>query len=285
MKKTKKTVKRKVSYKQKPLVSVIMPVYNSEKYLDKAIQSILNQTYTNFEFIIIDDCSKDKSWNIIQKYAKKDKRIKAVRNKENLNVVKTRNKGFSLISKKSEFIAIMDADDISVVERIEKQVKFFEENKDYYLIGSHNIIIDEKDEIIGRRTYPLTDNDVRKVFTKYDPLSQPTAMMRTKILKTVGKYNEKYNRCQDYDLWFRIADKYKVGNVDDYLLKYRISKTQGKTTHLKETIRNTVEIQGKWVFDKRYFSIGNYLFFLAEHIAALFPSLTLKLFKKVRYKN
>jgi glycosyltransferase involved in cell wall biosynthesis len=269
-----------------PLVSVIMPNYNNEKYLAEAIESILNQTYRNFEFVIIDDCSTDNSWNIIQEYAKKDNRIKAFKNEENLKIVKTRNKGFGLMSPASKYIAIFDSDDISMPERFEKQIKFLEKNPDYGAVGSHTFIIDENSEIIGKRKYETDFKKIIKNIIKKSPVAQPSVMIKKSVLNEVGPYNEKYTRCQDYELWFRIAKDYKIGNLDESLIKYRVSKTQGKTTNLKETLKFTLDIQRNWIFNKKFFSIVGIIYYCLEHLMYFLPSpIVLKLFKVLTYEN
>lgn len=269
------------------LVSVIMPVYNNESYVGEAIESILKQTHSNFEFIIIDDCSTDNSWKIIQKYSKKDKRIKAFQNEKNLKIVKTRNKGFRECNSKAKYFAIMDSDDISLVNRFEEEIKFLEENKDFALVGSHNIIINEKNKEIGFRKYPVSWNEVKKTMTRFDPIAQPVAMIRAEVLrKEIGFYNEKFTRCQDYELWCRIGSKHKIGNIDKALLRYRVSNTQGKRTHLKDTIRFTLEIQRKWLFHKRYFNCKNVIIHILSYISLILPQRTiLWLFEKTRYKK
>ncbi|MBA2859851.1 glycosyltransferase [Methanococcus maripaludis] len=269
-----------------PLISVIMPNYNNEKYLPEAIESILNQTYGNFEFIIIDDCSKDNSWNIIQKYAKKDNRIKAFKNEQNLKIVKTRNKGFGLMSPASKYIAIFDSDDISMPERFEKQIKFLEKNPDYGAVGSHTFIIDENSEIIGKRKYETDFKKIIKNIIKKSPVAQPSVMIGKSVLNEVGHYNEKYTRCQDYELWFRIAKVFKIGNLDEFLIKYRVSKTQGKTTNLKETLKFTLDIQKKWLFDKKFFNIFGLIYYCMEHTMYFLPTkVVLKLFKVLNYDS
>ncbi|MBA2862110.1 glycosyltransferase [Methanococcus maripaludis] len=269
-----------------PTVSVIMPNYNNEKYLPEAIESILNQTYENFEFIIIDDFSTDTSWNIIQNYAKKDNRIKAFRNEQNLKIVKTRNKGFELMSPNSKYIAIFDSDDISLPERLEKQVMFLEKNLDYGLIGSHTLIIDESSAIIGSRKYETDFKKIIKNMVKKNQIAQPSAMIGKSVLNEVGHYNEKYTRCQDYELWFRIAKVFKIGNLDEFLIKYRVSKTQGKTTNLKETLKFTLDIQKKWLFDKKFFSIFGVIYYFLEHLMYFLPTnVVLKLFKVLNYEK
>lgn len=268
-----------------PYVSVLMPNYNGEKYLAEAIESVLNQSYTNFEFIIIDDCSSDNSWSIIQDYAASDERIRPFRNKKNLNVVKTRNKAFRKASSKSKYFAIFDSDDICLKDRLEKQVNFLEKNEKYGVVGSHTIIIDENANKIGLRKYPLNNKEVQSKIIRYSPLAQPATMIRKKVLEDVGYYNEDFVRVQDYELWFRIAKKYAIGNVDKALLKYRVSLEQGKNKHLKLTLKNTLIVQKKYLFTKKYFSLGGLLNFLLQHILFLLPNkLILWAFKKLRYR-
>ncbi|MFT4283120.1 MAG: glycosyltransferase family 2 protein [Candidatus Woesearchaeota archaeon] len=266
----------------KPLVSVLMPNYNSEKYLAEAIESVLSQTFTDFEFIIIDDYSSDKSWDIIQKYAKKDSRIKAYRNEKNLGIVKTRNKLFSLA--KGKYFAIFDSDDVCFRERLELQVAFLEKNKDYGLVGGNLIIIDEDSKKIGFRKY---EKEVVNALYK-SPVAQPSSMIRASVLGVVGVYSSEkgFDRSRDFDLWVRIFDKYKIRNIQKPLIKYRISKTQGKTTHLKETIKSTIQVQRKWIFKKKYFSLKSLSFMLLYYFLLLLPnSLVLWLFKKKEFKK
>lgn len=267
------------------LISIIMPVYNNQRFLPEAIESILNQTYVNFEFIIIDDCSTDGSWEIITSYAKKDNRIKPFRNKNNLKIVKTRNKGFKLA--KGSYFAIFDSDDISQQERLEKQIKFLKNNGKYGVVGSHTIIIDEFSKEIGRRRYLLTHEQIMKTILLRSPLAQPSVMIKREVIESIGDYSTdgKFDRSRDYDLWVRISERYKIGNLNDYLLKYRVSSTQGKTTHLRETIKSTMQIQKKWLFKKGYFSFMASLNFVAEWFLLFLPnSFILWLFKKVNYK-
>ena len=121
-------------HEELPLISVIMPCYNREKYIVEAIESILNQTYTNFEFIIIDDCSTDNTFEIVKEYAKKDNRILALKKDKNYCYVHSLNKGIEIA--KGKYIARMDDDDISLPERFEKQVEFLEKNEDIIALGT-----------------------------------------------------------------------------------------------------------------------------------------------------
>ncbi|MFW5704359.1 MAG: glycosyltransferase family 2 protein [Nanoarchaeota archaeon] len=272
----------------KPLVSVIMPNYNNEKYLPEAIESILNQTYKNFEFIIIDDCSRDSSWEIIQSYAKKDRRIRAFRNDRNLKIVKTRNKGFKLMSKESKYVAIFDSDDISMPERLDVEVSFLEENSDFGLVGANTLIINEKSKIVSKRYY---ENNFRKLMKNIlfkSPVAQPVCMIRRDVLDKVGFYSTdgKFDRSRDFDLWVRIAQVSKVKNLNKFLLKYRVTNTQGKKTHLKETIKSTLQVQKKWAFKREYWSLKLWCYIFMEKILSFFPErFVLWLFKRLEYRK
>ena len=267
---------------EKPLVSVIMPAYNASDFIEEAIDSVLKQTYSNFELIIIDDASTDDTWDKITKYH--DQRIKAFNNKENLKIVKTRNKGFDLASSNSKYFAIMDSDDISLPNRLEEQVRFLEENLDYGAVGSHTYIMNENSEIIAKREYETDYENIKKNILIKSPFAQPSVMIRKEVIDDVGYYksDDKYDRARDYDLWVRIFDKYKIVNLDSYLLKYRVFSGQGKSTHLKETLKSTIQIQRKWLFN--YFSFKAFFNLILEYILLLFPKkLILYIFKKMEY--
>ena len=265
------------------IVSVLMPAYNCERFIGEAIESVLNQTFTNFELVIIDDCSTDGTWDVILSYAKKDARIKAFQNEKNLKIVKTRNRLFDLASGK--YYAIFDADDVMVPTRLEEQVAFLKRYKNYGAVGSSTVIIDGNSRKIGFRKYPCSNSDIRKKIFKFNPFAQPSMMVRASVIDDVGVYRkEGFDRARDYDLWLRIFEKNKMYNFEKPLLKYRVSKTQGKKTHLKETLRSTVALKKKWVVRKGTFSDVLYLFL--ERILLLFPErFVLWLFKKVRYSK
>ncbi|MBN1653989.1 MAG: glycosyltransferase [Deltaproteobacteria bacterium] len=267
-------------------VSVVMPVYNSESYLSDAIRSILDQTHSNFEFIIIDDLSEDASWRIASRFASRDGRIKLFRNPTNLGIVKTRNLGFARTNPEHRYLAIMDSDDISLPRRLERQIAFLEQHPDHGLVGGNTLIIDEDSREISSRRYPSCDREIRRVITRYNPIAQPTAMLRRSVLRQVGAYDERFPRCQDYDLWCRIAARYKLANLDEYTLKYRVSSTQGKTVHLRDSLVYTIQIQREWLFHKGFVNPLNLLTFGLEHCLLWLPEpITLRLFKAITYRR
>lgn len=202
-----------------PKVSVIMPAYNSYRYIDTAIQSILNQTYDNFEFIIIDDFSTDGTWEIVKQYAAKDRRIVAIRNKKNIRVTKTLNKGLFVATGK--YIIRMDADDWSYPNRIVKQVKFMEQHPEVGVSGGSIEVCNARFKTLNVRSYPLTDNAVRKIIFRYSPFAHPATIWRKNLLIEVKGYNENIPLSQDYELYFRIGKICKFANLADVLIKLR----------------------------------------------------------------
>ena len=207
---------------KKPKVSVIMPFYNCEKYLDKAISSILNQTFQDFEFIIINDASTDRSDEIVKKYLT-DKRIVYIKNCERKGIVYNLNKGIEIA--KADIIARMDGDDISEPQRLEVQYQFLQRNPNIALVGCFVKLINEKGEICGRKIKPITHEEIKKDILIYSPFVHPTIMIRKDVFKKVGFYREQYYVwAQDIDLWYRIIfSGYEVANIPQYLYQYRIT--------------------------------------------------------------
>jgi len=268
-----------------PKISVIMPVYNTEKFVGEAIDSILTQSFIDFELIIIDDCSQDDSYTVCEKYAETDKRIRLYKNKENIWVVKTRNRLLSKVSPGVQYIAIMDADDVSHKDRLMCQKEFLDTNSNYSIVWSNISVINESSQNIGNREYPEKHSNVKKSIFKRSPLAQPSVMIRKRDLDIVWNYDEDFERCQDYELWFRFFDAgYKIWNIQKQLLWYRVFSEQGKSKHLKLTLKNTMNIQKKYIFKREYFSFWNAFYFIAESILLILPgAFILWVFKKITY--
>ena len=199
-----------------PKISVIMPVYNGERFLRESIDSILNQTFTDFEFIIINDGSTDGTLDIIHSYA--DQRIRLVNNETNLGIVACLNHGIELAQ--GEFIARMDADDISLPERFEKQIIYMNENPDVGVLGGNIIEFDINRKKEKITSLPIGDISIRWMMCFENPLRHPTIMMRKKLLNSVGRYKD-FKASEDYDLWQRISTVTKLANLNEVLLLYR----------------------------------------------------------------
>ena len=241
-------------YKMKtPKVSVLMPAYNSEKYIAEAIESIMSQTFKDFEFIIINDGSTDNTAKIVSKYAERDKRIKFIDNKKNQGLIAVLNQGLDLCS--GEYIARMDSDDISMPTRFEKQVEYMDTNLDVGVLGTSI-------EQFGA----LNQIYIYKPVISYIDLihgcnvAHPTVFIRRDILQKYGiRYKSEYVHAEDYNLWSQLIKVTKIHNLTSVLFKYRwhdsnisvlFSDTQNQTTarirrEMLEFLTNVPEIQTK----------------------------------------
>lgn len=203
-----------------PKISVIMSVYDGEKYLDESIQSILNQTFKDFEFIIINDCSTDNSLYIIKQYATKDKRIVLIENEENIGLTKSLNKGLKIA--KGKYIARMDADDVALSERFNKQYNYLEKNKNVFLLGTSAMMIDED----GNRSIKITAITQEKKI--YSRLRKKNTIIHSSIMFRNDFelfYRENFKYAQDYDLYLRVLSEGKIiKNILEVLLYYRVCK-------------------------------------------------------------
>lgn len=269
-----------------PLVSVIMPTYNSENYIGQAIESILCQTLHDFEFIIVNDASIDKTHSVIQKYMRKDKRIRLVNNDRNLQIAQSLNKGISLA--KADFIARMDDDDISLPQRLEKQYIFLQKNKNVAIVGTNILIIDENEKIISKRGYPAKSNDLKKIMFRYSPFAHPTVMFRKKIFQELGGYDPKMVPCEDIDFWFIIGLKYNFGCINEQLLKYRILSAPKSRYDVRETELLGFKIKIKAILKYGYKpSFYDLIFNLLQFLTLwFFPThIRIKLYNAFRSRN
>ena len=197
-----------------PKITVLMPVYNGEPYLKEAIESILNQTFQDFEFLIINDGSTDKSLEVIRSF--NDARIKIIENPQNLGLIATLNIGIK--NSTGEYIARMDQDDIALPQRLEKQYKFMEEHPEIGVSGSSMQIIDEE-----RIMKAFTEHKQLKFISLFDsPLCHPSVIIRKSVLEEHNIfYDEKFKHCEDYELWARLLWITELANLPEVLMLYR----------------------------------------------------------------
>lgn len=212
---------RETIKKNMPKITVLMSVYNGEKYLRKAIESILNQTYGNFEFLIINDGSTDSSAKIVHSY--QDSRIHFINNHKNIGLTKSLNKGLALA--KGEYIARQDADDISNLKRFEKQVNYLERNSEVVLLGTQARIINSKgfvSKIPNFRKLPTNEISIRWYCMINNPFIHSSIMIRRKIIwGEYGGYNNSFITSQDYELWSRIVYTHVCRNLKESLVDFR----------------------------------------------------------------
>jgi len=202
-----------------PKVSVVMSVYNCERYVGEAVKTILHQTFSDFEFIIINDGSTDRTPNLLREFD--DPRIRVI-DQPNSGLTVSLNRGIRLA--KGEYIARMDADDLSERERLEKQVKALDRNPGIAVVGCWYKIIDENGSLVGYKRLPEDVNQLAELLMRENPICHGSVMMRKRALQTVGLYNENLRYAQDYELWLRMLHEgYGFYIVPMFLYHYRIS--------------------------------------------------------------
>ena len=211
-----------------PTVTVLMSVYNGQTYLHEAIKSILNQTFTDFEFLIINDGSSDASRSIICSYD--DPRIRLIDNPANLGLTKSLNRGFKLA--KGRYVARQDADDVSEPQRLARQVNFMEANPHLALLGTWYRGIDAEGNFAYEVRLPLDQIELQWALLFYCPFVHSSMMLNKELfLQDVGLYNEEYLYAQDHELWLRTSRQHSITNFPDYLVRYRIHPHSMTATH------------------------------------------------------
>lgn len=242
------------------LLTILMPVFNAELYLKEAIDSILCQTYTMFEFLIINDGSTDNSENIIKSYS--DRRIKYVENVENIGLIATLNRGLGLA--KAKYIARMDADDISAPNRIEKQIDYLEKHADVGLLGTGYTIFGDRNESIQ---YPCDHEDIKLACLSYNPFCHPSVMIRKEIIdKHQLKFKNEYLHAEEYKLWTEFVVLTKCCNLNESLLMYRSHSQQVSQMHLDIQIENSKVIQNEYLESAGFEKITTFSFTVEEPV-------------------
>lgn len=272
--------------KNQILVSVVMPAFNAEKFIGRAIKSIQKQTFKKFELIIIDDGSNDNTLPIVYKIAKTDKRIRIIPNSHNLKIALSLNKGVSLA--RSSLIARMDPDDIALPNRLVCQYDYLIKHPDVAIVGADILIINKKEKIISSRTYPTASLDLKKIMFRYSPFAHPAVMFRKKIFQEFGGYNPQRVPCEDIDFWFKVGSKYDFGSIPKPLLKYTLSPSSGSHYNLRRT--ELMGFQIKLNAIKQYgFKPDSYdiIFNILQYISAWFmgPNVRIHLYNYLRSRK
>lgn len=206
-----------------PTLSVIMPVYNVEKYVASAINSVLQQTYENFELIIIDDASADNTYEIVCSF--QDNRIIKIKNIVNQGIAKSLNKGLALA--RAKYVARMDGDDICKVDRFEKQLRFMDYHYNLGICGSHMELINEKGDIIKQQQKEIGYENIKiGLFFGHTSMAHPSIIMRKSLLdKYFVRYDPAFQFAEDYDLYCRCCSFMVLDNYPESLIQYRIHPT------------------------------------------------------------
>lgn len=267
---------------QKIEISIIMGIYNCEKYLKEAIDSIINQTYQNWELIMCDDGSTDNTYNIALEYMKDyPEKIILIRNEKNMGLNYTLNKCLKLA--KGKYIARQDGDDISVQDRLEIEYNFLENNHEYSLVSSKMAYFDESGE--------WGESKVKEVPKKEDfimgpPFAHAPVLVRKEILEEVGGYTEdkKLLRVEDYHLWFKIYAKGHIGyNINKVLYKMRDNKEAYKRRNLKNRIN---EVRVKFIgYKMLHIPVYKYIYCIRPILVWLLPQKIYKILHKNKLKK
>lgn len=211
-----------------PLVSVVLPIFNAGAYLEESIESVLKQSSTNIEVILVDDCSSDGSLQVCQRFAAVDKRVRVVKRFVNGGIVAALNDG--LAESRGEFIARMDADDVAMPERFSKQLEYFCRYPEVGLCGTSIEVIDHNNKSLAIRLAETDPELVRRLLRYGSPIAHPTWMMRRAVLDKLLRYRD-VAPVEDYDFLRRVAmHGIGVGNIEYIGLKYRILPTSISST-------------------------------------------------------
>jgi hypothetical protein len=207
---------------QAPRVSVLLPVWNGETFLEQAMESILRQTLSSFELIVIDDGSTDRSATIAEEFASTDKRVRVLRGPhEGLSA--TLNAGIAAV--RGEYVARMDADDISAPGRLQKQVAYLDAHPACTVVGTWIEVVDEAGRLIGLKTFETTHDKISAaLLCGISPIAHPTAVLRREALRVAGGYDARRHPSEDLDLWFRLGESGELANLGEALLQHRRHK-------------------------------------------------------------
>src|SRR5579862_2517303 len=202
-----------------PAVSVVMSVFNGQAFLREAIESILAQTFTDFEFIIIDDGSTDRTGEILAAYGKHDSRVR-IFSQENKGRAESLNRGIELAT--APLVARMDADDISFPHRLKEQVDFLDNHPEVGLLSGAYDLVASGNKILDTIRLPGGDAEIRATLLHSNPMCHPAVVMRKDIALASGGYRKQLLDADDYDLWLRMAEHTRLANLDQVILKYRV---------------------------------------------------------------
>jgi GT2 family glycosyltransferase len=223
-----------------PRVSVVMPVYNGEKYLTEAIVSVLGQTLEELELIAVDDGSQDRSLAILERVARADARVRVVVNERNLGSSDAVNRGWQLA--RSPYVARLDADDIALPGRLARQVDFLDAHPSVAAVGGGAITIDGTGRRISAKRYPTNHRAIRSTLLRHNCLSHPSVTMRRSALEAVGGYRF---RCaaEDYDLWLRLSERFELATVPEPVILYRLHLHQLSVSSLEHMARDALMVR------------------------------------------
>lgn len=249
-----------------PLISVVMPAYNVEQYIGEAIESILGQSFGDFELMIVDDGSTDATPDIIRSYAKSDHRIHHIFHTRNLGPSAAFNSG--LASARGTYIARMDSDDITLPSRLEMQVYFLQSHPEVGIVGGAMILVDENNHPIGQRHYWTDDEAIRKHIFFYSPFCSGSIMIRKSIIEAIGGYDVHCLLAEDYDFYLRLGLITRFANLHETVYRYRVRSGSTSNRDIRRAEFDTIRLRRKY-FHQYHAGILDRMYNLL-HLLALF---------------
>lgn len=242
-------------------LSVIMATYKENPYfLKTCIDSILQQTYNNFEFIIVVE-PDETNMDFLNKIVRRDDRVKIFNNEARIGVAGSRNR--AIMKSSGRYIAIIDGDDYCDLRRFERQIRFLECHPEVNVVGSNMFLVDENDNIFGERRYPGVHEDIKKAFLLTMAVANPTVMMRRRDIEEVGFFDNNFYKAEDFELWLRfLANKKIMHNLQENLVYYRIPSNHNEKRHSIHWKNNYIARKRHskfiWPFYQRLFSMSFY---------------------------
>lgn len=230
-----------------PLVSIILPVYNGANRIKEAIKSVIGQTYTNWELLVVDDGSQDNTGKIVEDFIKNNQRIKYVKNELNFGIQKTLNRG--LKESKGQYIARIDDDDIWIdIDKLSKQVEFLDNNPDYVLTGTGVIVVNEKGNELFRYLLPETDIKIRNNILSKNCFAHSSVVFKKDMALSFKGYDESVNtrHIEDYDLWLKLGSIGKFVNLPIYAVKFTCRDQSISSKNKQEQFKKNITIIKKY---------------------------------------
>lgn len=259
-----------IQYNPVASIAVIVPMYNAASFLKATVESILAQTYKNFELLLIDDCSTDNTLDIA--YTLTDPRVRVIKNEQNRGAGVTRNKGIE--STKSTYLAFCDADDIMAPSRLEQQFKFMEQHPDIDICGSYVKLINEKGNVIGKYTFPIKHDEIAVSMFLRCAFQQSTAFIRSSRFEESNLRYKENHFAEDFDLWVNAIKKLKFHILPQFLIYYKISDSQLSTASWERQRQDALRTY-KLMMDELGVAYNNHIvavhYELAHHKKTIIP--------------
>ena len=207
-----------------PAISVLMPVRNGERFVAEAVESVLSQTFTDLELLVLDDGSRDSTPQILERLAGGDSRLVVHRREPGRSLSAVLNVAADL--SRAPILARLDADDVALPDRLQRQAEFLDENPEVALVGGQALLVDERGREFGRAEYPTGDAELQEALRERNPFVHSAVTMRREAFEAVGGYRINFDHAEDLDLWLRLAAGRRIANLPDFVVKYRIHGNQ-----------------------------------------------------------